>query len=88
MVFAVDVSRGMVTNNYLDLVNVLTQVTQDLSITSDSPTTSRIGLLTYDGSGVKIYFQLNKHSSKLEILQSLNVYPTGGDKSGLLYALG
>ena len=88
MVFAVDTSRGMVTNNYLDLVNVLTQVIQDLSINSDSPTTSRIGLLTYDGAGVKIYFQLNKYSSKLEILQSLNFYPTGGDKFGLLYALG
>lgn len=89
MVFVLDTSRGIGILNFLKMINYVYQVIQNLDIDSSSngASISRVGVLTYDGSGARVQFNLNQYTTKEALLLALSVPYNAGDNRGLKTAL-
>jgi len=79
VVFALDASDSIGFDNFQRMTQFVGLVVQTLDIDSvtSGPTVSRVGLVTFSDSAV-LQFNLNRHTTKLGLLQAVNVpYLTG-----------
>ena len=79
MVFALDASDSTGFDNFQLMIQFVGIVVQSLDIdgSTDGPTISRVGLVTFSDSAV-LQFNLNRYTTKTALLQAVNVpYLTG-----------
>jgi len=79
VVFALDVSGSIGFDNFQVMTQFVAMVvgTLDIDSSTDGPTISRIGLVTFSDSAV-LQFNLNRYTTKTALLQAVNVpYLTG-----------
>ena len=90
IVFALDVSRVIGLNNFLTITDFVSQIVQSLDVDSsqNGATVSRVGVMTFDGYGAKIQFNLNDYNTKNQLLQEVSVPYTAGSSGCLGDAIG
>jgi len=79
VVFAIDASGSIGFDNFQRMTQFVGMVIQTLDIDSstDGPTISRVGLVTYSDNAV-LQFNLNRYRTKAALMQAVNVpYLTG-----------
>jgi len=79
IVFALDSSGSIGEQNVEQMTRFLELLINSLNVNANDSdhTVSRIGILTYADTAT-IHFQLNTFSTRIEILQAINVQYSGG----------